>query len=450
MSKSNAAIVGGAAGVLAIFLAIVIVLVWFSKSQCKKFSNKNSETGSSDPSAIVEGNRGGGPSSVAAPFGPEGTKQFTMIELEQATKQFSDRNLIGYGSFGPVYKGLLRDGTVVAIKRRPGPPQRELVVEVSYFSEIRHRNLVTLLGYCQESGSQMLVFEYLPNGSMCNHLYDTGIDSSTKLEFKQRLSIAMGAAKGLCYLHGLRPPLVHKNFKTANVLVDESFIAKVSDAGISKLLEKIQEGGPSQMSSAHIFRDPEVGVSGTVSEISDVYSFGVFLLELVTGHEALRIDSLGSNESFFKWVESRLSLNDFVDCRLVGSFTTEGMKDLIRLTLQCMIFPGKRRPKMDMVVLELERIQEKEMAMTTVMGEAHELYFLKVLQAAVSGIVSVSFSSCQWNNATICSKTQKKCCGDEPKLFTKGLSKIWQGIPTYFTNKIPCPTPVQLIHTDSG
>ncbi|GMY27672.1 proline-rich receptor-like protein kinase PERK3 [Fagus crenata] len=368
MSKSNAAIVGGAVGVLA-FLAIVIVLVWFCKTQCKNFSNRNSETGSSDPSALVEWNRGGGTSSEAAPSGPPGAKQFTTIELEQATKQFSESNLIGYGSFGPVYKGLLRDGTVVAIKRRPGLPRQDFVAEVSYLSEIQHRNLVTLLGYCQESGSQMLVFEHLPNGSMCNHLYDTGIDSSTTIEFKQRLSIAIGAAKGLCHLHGLRPPLVHKNFKTANVLVDENFIAKVTDAGVSKLLEMIEEAGPSHISSANVFRDPEVGVSGNISEMSDVYSFGVFLLELVTGQEALHIDSLGSNESFFQWVESRLSVNDFVDRRLVGSFTTEGMRDLIRLTLYCMSFPGRRRPKMEMVVLELERIQEKEMAMTTVMGE---------------------------------------------------------------------------------
>ncbi|XP_075653466.1 proline-rich receptor-like protein kinase PERK3 [Castanea sativa] len=367
MSKSNAAIVGGAVGMLA-FSAIVIVLVWFCKTHCKNLSNKNSETGSSDPSALVEWNREGGSSSAAAPSGPHGGK-FTMMELELATKQFSESNLIGFGSFGPVYKGLLRDGTLVAIKRRPGSPQQDFVAEVSYLSEIRHRNLVTLLGYCLESGSQMLVFEYVTNGSMCNHLYDTGIDSSTKIEFKQRISIALGAAKGLCHLHGLRPPLVHNNFKTANVLVDSNYIAKVSDAGVSKLLEMIEEAGPSHMSSANVFRDPEVGVSRTISEMSDVYSFGVFLLELVTGQEALHVDSLGSNESFFQWVESRLSLNDFVDRRLAGGFTTEGMRDLIRLTLNCMSFPGKRRPKMEMIVHELERIQEKEMAMTTVMGE---------------------------------------------------------------------------------
>ncbi|XP_059434709.1 proline-rich receptor-like protein kinase PERK3 isoform X2 [Corylus avellana] len=367
MSKSNAAVVGGAAGAVA-FLAIVILLVWVCKLQCKNVGNRNSETGSSDPSAL-------GKSSFNGYFifhidcGAHRAKQFTMIELEQATKQFSESTLIGYGSFGPVYKGLLCDGTVVAIKRRPGPPQQDFVAEVSFLSEFRHRNLVALLGYCQESGSQMLVFEHVPNGSMCNHLYDTGIDSSTKIEFKQRLSIAIGGAKGLCHLHGLRPPLVHKNFKTANVLVDENFIAKVSDAGVSILLEKIEEAGPSRTSGRNVLRDPEVGLSGALSEMSDVYSFGVFLLELVTGQEAFHNDSLGSNESLFQWVESRLALNDFVDRRLVGSFTTEGMRDLIRLTLRCMSFPGKKRPKMEMVVQELERIQEKEMEMTTVMGE---------------------------------------------------------------------------------
>ncbi|KAF5736959.1 Kinase superfamily protein isoform 1 [Tripterygium wilfordii] len=295
-------IVGGAAGLLA-FVAIVIGVVWFCKSQCKTLSNRNSETGSSDPSAPTEWNRAGGPSSAAGQptLGPHGARQFTMEELEQATKQFSESNLIGFGSFGPVYKGLLRD-TVVAIKRRPGAPRQEFVAEVLYLSEIRHRNLVTLLGYCQDSGSQMLVFEYVPNGSICNHLYDIRQESSTKLEFKQRLSIALGAAKGLCHLHSLNPPLEHKNFKSANVLVDENFIAKVADAGISKLLEKIEEAGPSHASRVNAFEDPEVGISGTFTEVSDVYSFGVFLLELITGQRATHIDSLGSEESFIQWV----------------------------------------------------------------------------------------------------------------------------------------------------
>ncbi|XP_065863597.1 probable receptor-like protein kinase At5g38990 isoform X2 [Euphorbia lathyris] len=352
MSKPYAAILGGAAGLTII---AVFIILWFCKSHCKNCPNGNSETASSGPSAQVEWNKGGRSSSepTCPLFGSQGARKFTIEELEQATKQFTDSSLIGYGSFGSVYKGLLQD-TVVAIKRRTSAPRDDFVTEVVYLSEIRHRNLVSLLGYCQERGEQMLVFEYLPNGSMCNHLYDMKLESSTTLEFKLRLSIALGAAKGLCHLHSLNPPLVHKNFKMANVLVDENFIVKVSDAGISKLLEKIEEAG----------------VSGTFTEMSDVYSFGVFLLELITGQEAAELGFVGVEGSLIQWVASRLNSNNFVDPRLMGNFTTDGIRNLIRLTLRCMTFPGIGRPKMQMVVDELERIHEKEMALTTVMGES--------------------------------------------------------------------------------
>ncbi|GMI80087.1 hypothetical protein like AT3G26700 [Hibiscus trionum] len=359
-----AIIIGGAVGAL-VFIAVIIGFIWLYKS-CKNFSRRNSDTGSSDPSALMEWNKGAGPSSSA---GPQGARQFRLEELEQATKQFADSNLIGFGSFGPVYKGWIHDN-VVAIKRHSGLPREVFVAGVIYLSEIRHRNLVTLLGYCQESGSHMLVYECIPNGSMCNHLYDTGREAPTRLEFKQRLSIALGAARGLCHLHSLKPPLIHKNFKTANVLVDENFTAKVADAGIVMLLEKIEEAGPSHSSNINVFRDPEVEALGSFTEMSDVYGFGVFLLELITGREeAVHIDYLRSNESLIQMVQSRLNSNEFVDRRLVGSFTMDGIKDLIKLTLKCMCFPGKRRPNMNMVLVELERIHEKEMELTTVRGE---------------------------------------------------------------------------------
>ncbi|KAL3505771.1 hypothetical protein ACH5RR_031153 [Cinchona calisaya] len=368
MATSIAAIVGGVGGVLA-FLVIISLFFWFCISHCQKLSNKNSETGSSAPSAGVELKRGG-PSSSTAPalVGPPDTRQFRLEDLEKATRNFDESNLIGCGSFGLVFKGLLYDGTVVAVKRHTGAARQEFSEEVRYLSRIQHRNLVTLLGYFQDSSYQMLIFEYVPNGSVCNHLYDTGKDGSPKLEFKQRLTIAIGAAKGLCYLHGQNPPLVHGNFKTANVLVDENFIAKVADAGVLKLLGNTEAAGPSSM-NANAFKDPEMVQMGRFCETSDVYSFGVFLLELITGREASNISANGSNESIMQWVERHLNSNGIVDHRLVGSFTTEGIRDFIRLTLRCMSSPGRSRPSMEMVVLELDQILEKEVMLTTVVGE---------------------------------------------------------------------------------
>ncbi|CAN1280994.1 Probable serine/threonine-protein kinase CST [Linum perenne] len=352
MSKLYVVIAGLSGGIVVVLLlALAFRLL---RHRFKNFSKRSSETGSSDPSTLEWNREGGdqGRRSVSGHplFGQQHKgRQFTLEELGQATRHFSENSIIGYGSFGPVYKGLLYD-TIVAIKRRHGPPRDDFVAEVTYLSEIRHRNLVTLLGYCQESGYQMLVFEYVPNGSMFNHLF------------------------GLCHLHSLSPHLQHKNFKSTKVLVDENFIVKVSDAGISNLVEKIEEeAGPSHQQSNmnNVFRDPEVESSGgSFNELSDVYSFGVFLLELITGHQAHQIQSLGSNEGLIQWVASRLSTNEFVDRRIVGSFTTDGMRDMIKLMLKCMSFPGKGRPKMEMVVIELERIREKEMALTTVMGES--------------------------------------------------------------------------------
>ncbi|KAJ8565968.1 hypothetical protein K7X08_008544 [Anisodus acutangulus] len=367
MASSFAAIAGGIGG--AVLLLGVIFFVCFRTFRNRKNSNKNSDSASSDPSAVVsvEMKRG-------ASFGP--SRLFRMEELEKATKHFDESNLIGCGSFGLVFKGLLCDGTVVAIKRRLGTPKQEFPDEVAHLSRIQHRNLVSLLGYCQDSGYSMLVFEYLPNGSMRNHLYDTGRESATKLEFKQRLSIAIGTAKGLSHLHGQRPSIIHGNFKTANVLVDEDFIAKVADARIQKLLEKIDDAGPTVLSSVNAFRDPEINQIGILCETSDVYSFGVFLLELITGRDASHIDEFGSNQSVLDWVEKHLSSDDLVDHRLLGSFTAEVMKDLIKIALRCMSFPGRYRPTMETVVLDLERILEREIMHTTVMGEGTSIVTL--------------------------------------------------------------------------
>ncbi|OAY79527.1 Nodulation receptor kinase [Ananas comosus] len=298
----------------------------------------------------------------------------------------SSINLIGFGMFGEVYKGLLQDGMIVAIKRRSSIPSQQFIQEVHHLSSIRHRNLVSLLGYCQENDLQMLVYEYIPNGSVSAHLYGASQVSSGKLEFKHRLSIAHGTAKGLSHLHSLNPPMVHMNFKTANVLVDEDFIPKVADAGLRSLLDRVDGAGPSSRTATDDpFLDPEAKDSGIFSKESDVYSFGVFLLELVSGRE-VRLD-----RSIIEWILSNSSTRNtiisiiaasqaqnyqesstfsaFVDQRMGSSFTSEGMREFLRLITWCVNPLSERRPPMNYVEMEIDRIREKEMSLTTIMGE---------------------------------------------------------------------------------
>lgn len=363
MSTPLAAIIGGAAGAVA-FILILVVIIWFCFFR-NASASRTSETGSSDPSLQV------GRPGVEMTF--REAKQFSIEELSSATKNFSDKNLIGEGKFGAVYKGLLNDGTLVAIKRRAASPTREFIDEVRYLSSIHHRNLVSLLGYSQENGQQILVYEYVPNGSVSFHLYGTGQVSKEKLEFKHRLSIALGAAKGLAHIHSLSPRLIHKDFKTANVLVDENFIAKVADAGVRNFLGRIDIAGPSSLVAAdEIFLAPEVKEFRRFSERSDAYSFGIFLLELMSGQEANDLVTSEINQSIVEWVQNYQEsgkMSSIIDQRLGNRYTTEGMKEFIQLIVRCVDPSSERRPALSYVVMELDRVLDKEMSLTTIMGE---------------------------------------------------------------------------------
>ncbi|CAA2987552.1 nodulation receptor kinase [Olea europaea subsp. europaea] len=365
MSRTLAAILGGAAGAVAL-AGILVIILWYCLFH-RRSVTRTSETGSSDPSVQAVGR------SVSVEMALQGARRFELEELSLATKNFGDKSLIGHGKFGEVYKGLLHDGMFVAIKKRHAPPSKEFIDEVRYLSSIQHRNLVTLLGYCQEHDVQILVYEYIPNGSVSIHLYGAGQVSQEKLEFKHRLTIALGAAKGLAYLHSLSPRLIHKDFKTANVLVDENFIAKVADAGLRNFLGRFEQAGPSsQLSADEFFLAPEVREFRQFSEKSDVYSFGVFLLELVSGQEARDLLSSVVNENLVEWMQNLQesgSISTIIDQRLGNSFTTEGMEEFLQLIMHCVYPSGEKRPVMSYVVMELDRILEKEMSLTTIMGE---------------------------------------------------------------------------------
>lgn len=364
MSKNLAAIVGAAAGGV-VFVVIVVFVIWFCCFHSRSAS-RTSETGSSEPS--YQGKSGG----IELSF--REARRFDWEELCAATKNFSEQGLIGAGKFGEVYQGFLTDGVLVAIKKRAvAAATQEFVEEVRYLSSIQHRNIVTLLGYCQDNLQQILVYEYIPNGSVSSHLYGAAHGSREKLEFKHRLSIALGAAKGLAHLHSLSPRLLHKDFKTSNVLVDENFVAKVADAGIRNFLGRSDAAGPSsQVEADEVFLAPEVKEFKQFSEKSDVYSFGVFLLELVCGQEARESYSPDSNQTL---VERVLNYHDFstvstmVDPRMGNRFTVEGMEEFVQLIVRCIDPSCELRAGISYVVSELDQILEKEMNMTTGMGE---------------------------------------------------------------------------------
>ncbi|OVA13320.1 Protein kinase domain [Macleaya cordata] len=299
-------------------------------------------------------------------------KAFSFSELKSATRNFRPNSLIGEGGFGCVFKGWIDQqtlapsrpgsGMVVAVKKlKPEGFQghKEWLTEVNYLGKLHHPNLVKLIGYCMDGENRLLVYEFMPKGSLENHLYRRG---AQPLSWAIRMKVATGAARGLCFLHDAESQVIYRDFKASNILLDVEFNAKLSDFGLAK-------AGPTgdrthvstEVMGTHGYAAPEYVATGRLSARSDVYSFGVVLLELLSGRGAVDQTKSGVEQNLVDWAKPYLGdkrkLFRMMDTKMEGQYPQKGAYMAATLALQCLSTEPKVRPQMAEVLAKLEEIQ---------------------------------------------------------------------------------------------
>ncbi|PSR96150.1 Leucine-rich repeat receptor-like protein kinase [Actinidia chinensis var. chinensis] len=292
-------------------------------------------------------------------------RHFSYSELVSITNDF--HKVIGKGGFGTVYGGLLEDGTQVAVKMlSPSSTQgsKQFQTEAQLLTRVHHRNLALLIGYCDEGSNMGLIYEYMANGNLQEHLSGAG-NNKAVLTWKQRLRIAIDAAQAFEYLHnGCRPPIIHRDVKTANILLNENLQAKVADFGLSRILP-FESGTHASTTVAGTFGylDPEYYISNRLNEKSDVYSFGIVLLELITGQPAI----LKSHNSthIVQWINpilARGEIESIIDPKLRGDFDINSVWKAVETAMACVPSSSIQRPTMSQVLVELKECLEIETA----------------------------------------------------------------------------------------
>ncbi|KAF8049920.1 hypothetical protein N665_2089s0005 [Sinapis alba] len=283
-------------------------------------------------------------------------RKFTLRELLVATNNFSYKNLLGRGGFGKVYKGRLADGSLVAVKRlkeeRCKGVELQFQTEVEMISMAVHRNLLRLRGFCMTPTERLLVYPYMANGSVASCL--------RALDWAKRKHIALGAARGLAYLHDYCDhKIIHRDVKAANILLDEQFETVVGDFGLAKLMNYKDTHVISDVRGTIGHIAPEYLSTGKTSVKTDVFGYGVMLLELITGQKALDLARLANDDDnmLLNWVKEVLKeekLESLVDAELEGNYVDKEVEELIEMVLLCTQSSSLNRPSMAEVVRMLE------------------------------------------------------------------------------------------------
>ncbi|XP_044475049.1 wall-associated receptor kinase 2-like [Mangifera indica] len=292
----------------------------------------------------------------------ETAKIFTAEELEKATDNYSESRILGRGGYGTVYKGILSNGKIAAIKRSKVVDQSQIeqfINEVIVLSQINHRNVVKLLGCCLETEVPLLVYEYITNGTLFDHIHTKNKVSA--LPWETRLRIAAETAGVLSYLHSsASTPIIHRDIKSTNILLDDHYTAKVADFGASRLVPLDQEGLCTIVQGTLGYLDPEYLHTSQLTEKSDVYSFGVVLIELLTGKKAISFDGPEEERNLGMYFVSAVkehSLTEVVDDGVSKEANPGRLKEVARLARQCVRVKGEERPTMKEVAMELEGLR---------------------------------------------------------------------------------------------
>ncbi|XP_068659546.1 probable serine/threonine-protein kinase PBL10 isoform X2 [Aristolochia californica] len=361
---------GGDRSILIIFLSLVggiLMVIVISVSIVYAYTKGQDKKKALPANDVVKPKSGDTVSREGSLPHPASTRFLAYEELKEATNNFEPASMLGEGGFGRVFKGVLNDGTPVAIKKlTTGGHQgdKEFLVEVEMLSRLHHRNLVKLVGYyCNRDSSQnLLCYELVPNGSLEAWLHGP-LGANCPLDWETRMKIALDAARGLAYLHeDSQPCVIHRDFKASNILLENTFLAKVADFGLAKLAP---EGGANYLSTRVMgtfgYVAPEYAMTGHLLVKSDVYSYGVVLLELLSGRKPVDMLQPSGQENLVTWARPILSdkdrLEELADPKLEGRYPKDDFARVCTIAAACVAPEANQRPTMGEVVQSLKMVQ---------------------------------------------------------------------------------------------